>query len=405
MLFAHIVVLLKPDLLIAGAMGLASGLPLMLTGGLLQAYMKSEGIDLGVIGMTSLLGLPYTLKFLWAPFLDRYMPIPLGRRKGWLLIFQLGLIASIALMGLVRPCESLPLLCAITFLVTFLSASQDIVVDAYRRETLNDKELGLGSAYYIYGYRLGMLISGAGGLIMADLLSFRVTYLVMAGSLVPFLLLSLLIREPMVKDTPATLKEAVISPIRELLGRNGVWFLMLFVILFKLGDNMAGNMTIPFLLEVGFTRTQIGVVAKLMGFWATLIGAFMGGLLLMKWPFRPCLILFGVLQAVSTFLFTLLINTGPRESVLFLVIGLENLTAGMGTSGLTAFMAKATNKRFTATQYALLSSLMGIPRVIGSAPAGLFAASMGWWWFFTFSTFIAIPAIIILAFTDTAETP
>lgn len=381
-------------LILSGAMGIVSGLPLMLTGGLLQAYLKAEGIPLSTIGLVSLLGLPYTLKFLWAPFMDRV--IPLGRRRGWLLICQLGLIVSVCLLALSKPSTSLYVLFFSALLVAFFSASQDIVIDAYRRETLQDRELGLGSSYYIYGYRIGMLISGAGGLILADHLGFRFVYLTMASCIIPFIILTLHIREPAPIDPPCTLKAAILLPFQELLSRKGIGLLGAFILLYKIGDNMAANMTIPFFLEIGFSRTEIGVVAKFIGFWATLLGTFLGGLVLLKMPFRVALLLFGVLQGISTLCFLLLVITGPDRNALSLVVGFENISAGMGTSGLAAFMAKATDKRFTATQYALFSSLMGVPRVITSSPAGYMAQWLGWEQFFVFCTLLAIPGLLIL---------
>jgi len=389
-------VLFRRELIISGIMGLSSGIPLMLTGSLLQAYMKEEGISLGAIGMTSLLGLPYTLKFLWAPFLDRFSPFPLGRRRSWLFLSQCALFFSIGMLGCLRPSQSLLLVCICAISVSFFSATQDIVIDAYRRETLGEKDLGLGSAYYIYGYRLGMLISGAGGLLLSDHMAFRWVYWLMAGTMLPFLCFSLIVKEPEVSLGPVSLKDCILLPFRDLLRRRGIWSISAFIVLYKIGDNMAGNMTVPYLLELGFTRTHIGLAAKLVGFWATLMGTFLGGLMLLKWSYKFTLLVCGILQAVSTFFFVILIPLGPNTFWLSSVIGFENITSGMGTAALAAFMAKVTNKAFTGTQYALFSSLMGVPRVVTPSVSGYLAGFMGWWNFFVFCTILAIPGLILL---------
>lgn len=389
-------VLFGRELIISGLMGLVSGIPLMLTGSLLQAYMKEEGISLGAIGMTSLLGLPYTLKFLWAPFLDRFSLFSLGRRRGWLFLSQCFLIFSIVMLGSFRPSCTPFLVYFWAVLVSFFSATQDIVIDAYRRETLQEKDLGLGSAYYIYGYRLGMLISGAGGLLLSDHLAFKWVYWLMAAAILPFLFLTLIVKEPEISLGSVSLKEAVLLPFKDLLKRKGIWFIATFIVLYKIGDNMAGNMTLPYLLELGFTRTQIGVAAKLVGFWATLVGTFLGGLLLLKWSYKFSLFACGMFQSISTFFFVILMLVGPNPLFLSLVIGFENITSGMGTAALAAFMAKVTNKAFTGTQYALFSSLMGVPRVVTPSVSGYLADFMGWWNFFMFCTLLAIPGLVLL---------
>ena len=384
-------------MLVAFVMGFSSGLPLLLTLTVLQAWMKEEGVDLALIGAVTLVGLPYTLKFLWAPLLDRFTLPFLGRRRGWLLVIQLSLMAAIAGLGQTSPARYPVMAAAAAFLVTFFSASQDIVIDAYRREDLPDKELGLGSSLYINGYRIGMLLASGGGLILADRIAFSWVYLIMAGCLIPGVAATLLAPEPMHSaGSPVSLREAVVDPLVEYFRRRGALWILAFILLYKLGDSMASAITIPFYLDIGFTKTQIGAVVKLFGFWATVGGALIGGLIMVRFDIYRSLWLFGILQAVSTAGFALLARIGDSVPLLSGVIAFENLSSGMGTAAFAAFMASITHKRFTATQYALLSSLMGVPRVMASAPTGVLAKVLGWEAFFIFCTLIAIPGLLLL---------
>jgi PAT family beta-lactamase induction signal transducer AmpG len=281
--------------------------------------------------------------------------------------------------------------------VTFFSASQDIVVDAYRREDLADEELGLGSSLYVNGYRLGMLLASGGGLIMADYISFQQVYLIMSACMIPGIITTLATLEPPVdQGRPRTLKEAVIDPFIEYFSRSGALWILVFILCYKLGDQMASAMTTPFYLETGFSKTEIGAVVKLFGFWATIGGGFIGGILILRLKIIPSLFVFGVLQAVSTAGFAALHYIGPSVPALAAVIGFENLAAGMGTSAYAAYMASLTNKRFTATQYALLSSLMGIPRVMAAAPTGFLAEWVGWPGFFIICTLVALPGLLLI---------
>ncbi len=378
-------------------MGYACGLPLLLTISVLQAWMKEEGVDLTVIGMMALVGLPYTLKFLWAPFLDRFTLPFLGRRRGWLLVAQVALILSIAGLGSTNPGNNPWIVAFAAFLVTFFSASQDIVVDAYRREDLSDEELGLGSSLYVNGYRIGMLLASGGGLIMADRIPFSMVYLIMAACLLPGVLTTLLAPEPqIIVGTPQTIKEAVIDPLIEYFRRPSALWILAFILFYKIGDTMASNMTTPFYLDIGFSKTEIGAVVKLFGFWATVGGSLVGGVLMLRLGINRSLWVFGVFQALSTACFALLARIGHSIPVLSGVIAFENLSSGMGTAAFVAFMASITNKRFTATQYALLTSLMGVPRVMASAPTGFFAKNLGWVSFFIACTLIAIPGMLLL---------
>jgi len=378
-------------------MGFSCGLPLLLTISVLQAWMKEEGVDLAVIGLMALVGLPYTVKFLWAPFLDRFTLPFLGRRRGWMLVSQIMLVLVICWLGLTSPSKNPWLVAFVAFLVTFFSASQDITVDAYRREDLPDEELGLGSSLYINGYRVGMLLASGGGLIMADHMSFSSVYMIMAACMLPGIVTTILTPEPETPaGTPKTMQEAVLLPMKEYFSRTGAWWILAFILLYKIGDTMASAMTTPFYLDIGFSKTEIGTVVKLFGFWATIAGSLLGGIMMLRLGINRSLWIFGFLQALSTAGFAILATIGHSIVALSGVIAFENLSSGMGTAAYVAFMASITNKKFTATQYALLSSLMGIPRVLASAPTGFFAKHMGWVGFFVMCTLIAIPGMLLL---------
>ena len=384
-------------MLVALLMGFACGLPLLLTITVLQAWMKEQGVDLTVIGMISLVGLPYTLKFLWAPVLDRFTLPFLGRRRGWLLVAQVALMFSISGLGFTDPGKNPWMMAFAAFLVTFFSASQDIVVDAYRREDLPDEELGLGSSLYVNGYRVGMLLASGGGLIMADHMPFFMVYQIMAACLLPGVVTTLLAPEPKIYEgTPETLREAVFDPLIEYFSRRGALWILAFILFYKIGDTMASAMTIPFYLDIGFSKTQIGTVVKLFGFWATVAGTLIGGVIMLRLEINRSLWIFGFLQAASTAGFAVLARVGNSLPLLSTVIAFENLSSGMGTAAFIAFMASITHKKFTATQYALLSSLMGIPRVMASAPTGFFVKCMGWPSFFIACTLIAAPGMLLL---------
>jgi PAT family beta-lactamase induction signal transducer AmpG len=385
-------------MLVALLMGFSSGLPLLLTGTLLQAWMKEEGVDLGTIGLFALVGLPYTLKFVWAPLLDRFTLFPrLGRRRGWLLLIQLLLLLAIAGLGFTQPARHPLGVAFAALLVTFFSASQDIVIDAYRRESLADEEQGLGASLYVNGYRVAMLLASGGGLIMADHLSFTLVYLLLAATLLVGLLTTLFCQEPGVTaGTPKTLYEAVVQPFVEYFARQDAVLILLFIVLYKLGDMMASNMTTPFFLDLGFSKTEIGAVVKLFGFWALVGGGLLGGMLMLRLGIYRSLWLFGILQAVSVSSLAVLAELGHQLLGLVTVVIFENLSFGMGTSAYLAFMASLTNKKFTATQYALMSSLMGIPRVILASPTGYLAELMSWEAYFLLCTLCALPGLWLL---------
>lgn len=384
-------------MLVALLMGFSSGLPLLLTGSVLQAWLSDGGVDLARIGLFALVGLPYTLKFLWSPLFDRYAP-PLGRRRGWLALMQLALAGGLLLLSTAAPApDHLWLVMAAGLLVTFFSASQDIVVDAYRRESMGDAELGLGSALYVNGYRIGMLLAGGGGLILADWLSFETMYRIMALCMAACVAVTLFAPEPPLPEgRPRTLREAVLLPFRDYFARDGAWLILAFILLYKLGDTMASAMTTPFYLDLGYTKTEIGAVVKLFGFWATIAGGTLGGIWMLRVGTHRALWLFGFGQMVSTLGFVVLAWYPLHVGALATVVAVENLTAGMGTAAFVGFMAALTDRRFTATQYALLSSLMGVPRVLLSAPTGWMAAGLGWPGFFLLCALIAVPGLLLV---------
>ncbi len=377
-------------------LGFSSGLPLALTFGTLQAWMKDAGVDLATIGAITLVGLPYTVKYLWAPLMDRYTPPFLGRRRGWLVLTQLSLMAAIAFMGGLDPVSQPWLLAIAAVLVSFLSASQDIVVDAYRADILKQEELGAGAAVSVLGYRLGMLVSGAMALILADHLPWATVYQIMAGLMVIGLAAALWGTEPETGGSPRTLAEAVVHPFKAFFSREAALFLLAFIILYKLPDAIAGAMTTPFLLDIGFSKTEIGAVNKGFGLVATIFGAIAGGALIARLGIYRALWAFGILQAVTNLSYMGVALAGQNQIALILAVGIDNLSGGMGSAAFVAFLMSLTEKRYSATQYALLSSLMAITPKIAGAPTGMMAASLGWPLFFAASVLGAIPGLVLL---------
>ena len=390
---------LEKKMLVTLVMGFVSGVPLLLTITLLQAWLTDEGIAKSTIGLFALVGLPYSLKFLWAPIFDKYIINALGRRRGWLIVSQVALIISIVGLGMTNPSLSATNVAILALLVTFFSASQDIVIDAYRRESLLDDEQTLGASAYVLGYRIGALAAGAGGLILADLISYQFVYMIMASIMVIGVVTTIIADEPLQEDEPKTLQDAIIKPFTEFFDRKGfnsAVLILLFVLLYKVGDTMAHSLSTNFYLDIGFTKTEIGTVVKVFGLIATLIGAFLGGLISLRIGLYKSLIIFGIFQAVATLGFSVLASVGNYISVLMVVISLENLAAGMGYTAYLAFMANMTNKEFTATQFALMTAIMSIPRTFFSGSSGFLVEILDWQIYFIFCSLIAIPALIIL---------
>lgn len=381
-------------------LGFASGLPLFLTSQTLQAWMKTAGVDLGTIGWFTLVALPYSLKFLWAPFLDRYIPPFMGRRRGWLVIAQVGLVLAIGAMALQDPRQALTLVAANALIIAFLSASQDIAFDAYRTDVLEDREMGAGAAVAVLGYRIALLVTGSAALILADRIPWPMVYLVMAALMGLAIAFSFFAPEPE-NDLrpPATLVEAVIMPFGEFFRRAGVQrgvLILVFIVLYKLGDALVNNMVTPFLLDMQFTQTDIGAIRGGMGLVATIVGTLVGGALLSQIGINRSLWIFGGLQAISNLVYFVLAQVGQNYPLMVLGINIENFCAGLGTAAFVAFLMSLCNARFSATQYALLSSLMAVSRDILSAPAGQVAKATGWPLFFLITLIAALPGLLLL---------
>jgi len=394
----------SPRMLLMLVLGFASGMPLALSGGTLTAWMVAEGIDIRTIGVFSLTGLPYAFKFLWSPLMDRYVPPFLGRRRGWMLVTQLLLVITLAALGFFNPSSYLPLVALLAVAIAFFSASQDIVLDAYRTEYLAPRERGAGAGVWIMGYRFALLVSGAAALILSDHLPWRTVYVLMGGLMTIGCAATLIAPEPLREDPagravepPGSLRDAVVLPLVEFFRRPGSLEILLFVILYKIGDVAAAQMTTPYILQhVGFSRTELGAVFKGLGMAATIAGSLAGGALMIRWSLKRSLFVFGVLQGVSTLSFILLEFTGRQVWALGVVIGIENVCSGMGTAAYTALLMGLCNTRFTATQYALLSSLMAVSRYITGAPTGYLAAAVGWPAFFTVCALLAVPGLLLL---------
>jgi MFS transporter, PAT family, beta-lactamase induction signal transducer AmpG len=381
--------------------GFSSGLPLYLLINLLPAWLRSESVDLRAIGLFALIQLPYTWKFLWAPLLDRYALPLLGRRRGWMLVTQLALLAAIPAFGLLHPEQDLWAIAYLATLVAFFSASQDIVLDAYRREILPDAELGLGNAIHVNAYRVSSLIPGALSLILADHLPWSSVYWITGLFMLPGIALSFAVAEPrIVRAAPKRLAEAVVEPFREFLRRDG-WrqalLVLLFIFLYKLGDSMATALATPFYIDTGFTKSEIGLIAKNAGLWASVAGGMLGGLWMLRIGINRGLWLFGMVQVVSILGFAwLAYENRPDKGLLAGVIAFEALGVGLGTAAFTAFIARATDPRYTATQFALFTSLAAVPRTLVNASTGWIVEQTGWFHFFLLCVLLALPGMALL---------
>ena len=394
-------------MLICIATGFSSGLPLYMLINLLPAWLRSEGVNLKAIGLFALIGLPYTWKFLWSPLLDRFVPPLLGRRRGWMLLSQLALLISMALFGLFNPQLQLQQIAVLAAVVAFFSASQDIVLDAYRRELLPEAELGLGNSVHINAYRLAGLVPGALSLILADHTSWANVFVITALFMLPGLLMTLLVSEPRLAGTPPkTLREAVVEPFHEFIHRQG-WHsaatILGFIFLYKLGDSMATALATPFYLDMGFAKSDIGLVAKNAGLWPAVIGGLLGGVWMLKLGINRALWLFGVVQVLSILGFAWLASYGHFSQIgttqlaqLALVIGFEALGVGLGTAAFVAFIARTTHPAYTATQFALFTSLSAVPRTFANAATGYIVNDLGWMGFFLLCTLLALPGMLLL---------
>ena len=381
-------------------LGFSSGLPLALTTGTLQAWATSDGLDIKTIGFLTLVGSAYTLKFLWAPLMDRYVPPLLGRRRGWMLLTQCLLIVSIATMGAFSPREAIVSLAMVAVVVAFCSASQDIASDAYRTDVLRKEERGAGAAVSVLGYRLAMLVSGGLALVLADsFIGWQATYWLMAALMLVGVVATWFAPEPEVDVVPPrTLTEAVVGPLKDFFSREGAMLALLLIVLYKLGDAFAGSLTTAFLIRgAGFSVTEVGAINKVLGLIATIIGALAGGALMTRLSLYGALMLFGILQAVTNLGFWFLAVTPKAYWSMATVVGLENLCGGMGTAAFVAFLMALCRVRYSATQFALLSALSAVGRTYLAGPlSGVMVEAFGWPEFFICTFAIALPGLALL---------
>ncbi|MGB4674315.1 MAG: AmpG family muropeptide MFS transporter [Azovibrio sp.] len=397
--------LLTRKMLICIFTGFASGLPLYLLINLVPAWLRSEGVDLKTIGFFALIQFPFTWKFIWAPFLDRFI-LPLGRRRGWMLLTQVGLLFSIGTLGGFDPRKEILLISGLAALLAFLSATQDIALDAFRREILSEAELGLGSSVHVNAYRVAGLVPGSLSLILADSLPWNQVFWITALFMIPGMIMAILVKEPEILTPPKTLREACIEPFNEFIGRQGVQGALLvlsFLFLYKLGDSLATALSTPFYLDMGYSKTDIGLIAKHAGLWPAVIGGMIGGLWMVKIGINRALWIFGLVQMVTILGFAWLAWLGPQPEILGFnrgalaaVISAEYLGVGLGTAAFTAFIARSTHPAYTATQFALFTSLTAVPRTVINAFAGVLVENLGWVGFYMLCTALAVPGMLLL---------
>lgn len=392
--------ILNQRMLICVFTGFSSGMPLYVLFQLVPAWLREGGVSLTDIGLFALVGIPYTWKFMWAPFMDRYVPPLLGRRRGWMLLSQLALIVSIGVLGMYQPEQSVGVIAWIAVAVAFFSASQDVVLDAYRREILPDEELGLGNAIHVQAYRISSLIPGALAFILADFLPWSSVFWITAGFMGVGLAMTVVVNEPE-SDVPLDqgLRHAIIAPFREYIHRRGwkgLLMVLAFMFLYKIGDNMATALSTPFYLDMGFTKTQIGLVAKNAALWPAIIGGLLGGVIMIRLGINRSLWIFGVVQVLSILGYAILASNGPVLWMLAAVIAFEYLGVGMGTAAFTAFIAKETSRTYAATQFALFTALAALPRTFANASTGAIVEFIGWVDFFLLCAVLALPGMLLL---------
>lgn len=380
--------------------GFSSGLPLFILFQLVPGWLRDEGVSLAEIGLFSLIGFPYVWKFLWSPFVDRFSFPFMGRRRGWMLATQLALLVSIAYFGLIDPVVDIWHVAYLATAVAFFSATQDIVLDAYRRELLLDHELGLGNAIHVQAYRLSGIVPGSLAFILSDHMSWQLVFLIVAAFMTLGILMTLFISEPKRSpDAPKTIRDAVVLPFQEFIDRKGLnaaLQVVAFMFLYKLGDNMATALQTPFFIDLGFTKTEIGVVAKTASLVAMTIGIALGGLVMLKISINRALWLFGIVQIVSILGFAALAVIGNNVYALAFAMGFEYLGVGLGTAAFTAFIARSTNPAFAATQIALFTALAALPRTFANASTGFIVEVAGWTNFFFICTALALPGMLML---------
>jgi len=392
--------ILNRRMLICVFTGFTSGMPLYVLFQLVPGWLRFEGVGLAEIGFFALVQFPYTWKFLWSPVMDRFTLPFLGHRRGWMLVAQIMLLIGICAMGFLKPALSIWVVAYLAAAVAFFSASQDIVLDAYRRELLPDVELGLGNAIHVQAYRFSGLVPGGLAFILADHYDWSVVFIIVGLFMLVGILMTLLIDEAIAEPTPPqTLRAAVVDPFRDFIGRSGVGpalLVLAFLFLYKLGDNMATALQTPFFVDVGFSGTEIGAISKTAGLIAANVGTIVGGLAMVKLSINRALWVFGVVQVVSILGFAALSEIGPNPWMLGVAVAFEYLGVGLGAAALIAFMARTTNPAFAATQFALFTALASVPRVVASATTGVIVEHIGWTNFFLLCTMLAIPGMLLL---------
>ncbi len=392
--------ILNRRMLICMFTGFTSGLPLYLLIQLVPAWLRAEGVGLAEIGFFALIGFPYTWKFIWSPVMDRFTLPFLGHRRGWMLLTQLALLVSIGVMGFIKPDLSIWAVAYLAATVAFFSASQDIVLDAYRRELLPDAELGLGNAIHVQTYRLAGLVPGSLALILSDHLPWHTVFAVVAMFMLVGIVLTFVIDEAITNPTPPkTMRQAIVEPFREFLDRKGLQtaaLILAFLFLYKLGDSMATALQTPFFIDMGFSRTEIGSVAKFAALVASIFGGLFGGIVMIKLGINRALWIFGVVQVVSILGFALLSVVGNNLWMLGAANAFEYLGVGLGTAAFVAFIARTTNPSFAATQFALFTALAAVPRTLANAVTGVIVEQVGWTQFFLLCTVLAVPGMLLL---------
>lgn len=399
MIYKYIQPYLSPRVLPLFLLGIASGLPLALSGGTFQAWATVSNVSLQQIGFLTLVGMAYTFKFLWAPFIDRYVPPFMGRRRGWMAITQLGLALVLVLMGMLNPADHLLLLAMLATLLAFLSATQDIAFDAYSTEALRPEERAAGAAIRTLGYRVGMIVSGGLALILAPLwLGWGGTYMLMGAIMAMCAVASFLAPEPDEVQKPRSLEEAFVLPFKEFFSRPEAWALLLLIVLYKLGDAFAGALSTTFLIRgAGFAPELIGTVNKILAVVATIIGALIGGSLMSQWGTYRSLMVFGVLQAVSNFGYYVVALFPGNVPIMATAVGIENICGGLGTAAFVALVMGLCDVRYTATQFALLTALASVGRVFLAGPlTPPIVEAFGWPTFYLITVLIALPGLFLL---------
>lgn len=390
-------ILASPKMVAIMVLGAASGFPNQITESVLQAWMKDSGASNTSIGILSYVALPYLFKFLWAPLVDRY-PLPLlDRRRGWIFATQLSLAVAIALFALQNPAVSLAPIAVCAVAIVFFSATQDIAFDAYRTDISKPSERGVAAAANNLGYRSCAWLASAFALVVADYFGWRLALLILGGVMAAFCIATWLAPSPEYQHRPPqTLRESIVEPLRELLGSPGAAALIVLVILFKVGDAFALKLFTPFMMDVGFSKTEIALVLKALFVGSALVGAILGGIWMVKLGLLRSMLIFGVMQAVSNLLYYALALSGKNYALMVFAVCIDNLAGSMGNIASVALMMALCDTRFSAFQYALLSSLALAPRYGLGGPAGWVADNGGWDIYYIVSFVIALPGLLMV---------